>query len=86
MGIKAADNEQLKLRAAFYNNLAVSAAVAGIILPLVTFYQQHWTIVEFITQSSWRDLFHYLLPTVVGIATAAILRLVADTTAQRIQN
>lgn len=83
---KIADNEQLKLRAAFYNNLGVSAAVAGIILPLVTFYQQHWTFVRFISETSWLGLYHYLLPLVVGWSTAAIMRLVADGIAQRIQD
>jgi hypothetical protein len=33
-----AENERIKLKAAFYNNLAVGAAITGIIVPFMAFY------------------------------------------------
>jgi hypothetical protein len=36
---KAADNERLKLKATFYNNLAVGSTVGGVLIPLFGLYQ-----------------------------------------------
>lgn len=83
---KAADNEKLKLRASFYNSLAVGAAGAGVIVPLVSFYHEHWTVVQFVRDTSALDLYHYLLPAVVGVCAAGILRTLADGVLQRISD
>jgi hypothetical protein len=36
---KPSNNEQLKLRATFYNNLAVGSAVGGVLIPLFGLYR-----------------------------------------------
>lgn len=66
---KAAENEKIKLRAAFYNNMAVGAVVAGALLPLVNFYQKDQTIILFVSHTSWLEIYHYLLP--MGLAFCA---------------
>ena len=35
---RSADNERLRLKATFYNNLAVGAAVAGLLAPFIALY------------------------------------------------
>ncbi len=35
---KVADNEQRKLRATFWNNLAVGAVLAGIVIPYLSYF------------------------------------------------
>jgi hypothetical protein len=81
---KAADNEAIKLRATFYNNLAVGAALAGVIVPIVTFYQTHNSIAEFVSQNSFLQLYRFALPFVLGIGTAGIARTWADSTIQKL--
>jgi hypothetical protein len=36
---KAADNERIKLDAAFYNNIAVGTVIAGVLAPYFAFFQ-----------------------------------------------
>ena len=44
---KAAKNERIKLRATFYNNLAVGAAITGLLVPYLAIYP------KFFTAESW---------------------------------
>ncbi|MGH6726988.1 MAG: hypothetical protein ACREB8_10650 [Pseudolabrys sp.] len=66
---KVADNEKLKLRALFYNNLAAGAVVGGAILPFVNFYEQHLSLIEFFTKETAYHVGQVLLP--IGLALVA---------------
>jgi hypothetical protein len=37
---KAADNEAIKLRATYYNNLSVGMAIGGVLVPYLAFFQR----------------------------------------------
>ena len=49
---KTADNERIKLRVAFYNNIAVGLMVAGFLLPLFAFWAK---LHEFDFVSWWQS-------------------------------
>lgn len=69
---KLADNEFSKLKANFYNNVAVGSLLAGVVIPIIGFYQAHWTIRDFIAESGFLQLWHFLLPPVLGITATVI--------------
>jgi len=77
---KAADNEALKLSAMFYNNVAVGAIIAGVVIPAVGFYQHHETFISFIEQTPPLEL-QFLLPAIVGLLAANLARARAHTMA-----
>jgi hypothetical protein len=78
---KAADNEALKLSAMFYNNVAVAAIIAGVVIPAVGFYQHHETFISFIEQTPPLEILQFLLPAIVGLLAANLARARAHTMA-----
>ena len=83
---KAADNEALKLSAMFYNNVAVGAIIAGVVIPAVGFYQNHETFISFIEQTPPLKMLQFLMPAVVGLLAANLARSRAQTMAAQIQD
>jgi len=71
---KMAANEATKLRALFWNNLAVAAAATGIIIPLVAFYQTHTSLIGFVYDTPLKDFLRFLMPAVAGVGCAVIAR------------
>jgi hypothetical protein len=71
---KMANNERLKLRALFYNNLAVGAVVGGVILPFVNFYEQHLTVIEFFSNETVLHLAQVLAPIAMALMAASWAR------------
>ncbi len=53
---KAADNERIKLRATYLNNVAVGLVVAGGLIPLFALMQQSGTVVDWIDNHRWTDI------------------------------
>lgn len=73
---KLAENEELKLRATFYNNVAVGCAVAGVVVPFLQIYQtisaeDFYTLVP--PQKYWQSL----LILALAFLLAASFRIVA---------
>lgn len=64
---KAADNELIKLKATFFNNLAVGGIVAGVIAPAFSIYQ-NFAFVDQLLQG-------HLTPLPENTITVAILAL-----------
>jgi hypothetical protein len=92
---KAAENERIKLRATFYNNLAVGLALAGVLIPYLGFIQSGGSR-EFVVISDALLAGHIAPLTdgqgfaafafVLALASAAIFRYWASTTAAKIQD
>ena len=80
---KTAHNEMLKLD---YNNVAVGAIIAGVVIPAVGFYQHNETFVSFIQQTPTVTIFQLLLPAIVGLLAANLARGRAQTMAGKIQD
>lgn|GEM_PF-5523031 len=53
---KAADNELIKLRATFLNNLAVGLILAGLLLPLLALYAHVGNAKSWLTQAEPADM------------------------------
>lgn len=76
---KTADNERIKLRATYYNNISVGVAVAGVLVPCLVLYNQQ------IDVSSQQGLvaFTTILVALVG---ALLLRRAADHEIRQIED
>ena len=83
---KAAENEKLKLKAAFYNNVAVGAVIGGVFLPLDNFYRQHETIADFLNQTPWSEIYRYLLPIMLAFCAVGWARGRANDSLQQLQD
>jgi hypothetical protein len=90
---KTAKNEQIKLKATFYNNIAAGSAVGGIFIPLIVLYQNmpvarlfsplltvpwHW-------QFSVQDL-QFFIASLVALCLAIIFRHHANRTASQLED
>jgi hypothetical protein len=95
---KAAENERIKLRAAFYNNVSVGLVVTGFFVPLLTVYQKMPEILPFI--HDWQDgrlqhadvaeKIHYAVYAVgafvLAMSSAVLCRLTAKREIRKIQD
>jgi hypothetical protein len=72
------ENERIKLKATFWNNLAVAAITSGIVIPVLAAYRDDalWsaTVFPVFSQTAWR-FFSALIP---GIAGGAFFRWYAN--------
>jgi hypothetical protein len=72
------ENERIKLKATFWNNLAVAAITAGIVIPIIAAYRDDavWnaTVFPVFSETAWRT-FSALIP---GIALGAFFRWYAN--------
>jgi uncharacterized membrane protein len=85
---KAADNERHKLRAAFFNNMAVGMVLAGILLPYLALVSKanemnEWlghviTGTVVISQADWQRIIVAVLPFVLAFWAARYFRKWAD--------
>jgi hypothetical protein len=89
---KAAKNEQLKLKATFYNNLAVGAVAGGVFIPLIALYQNtpiSSLLAPFYTfPPGWgpaRD-YQFMVAAVVAFLLAFIFRDAANRAAAKIED
>jgi hypothetical protein len=89
---KAADNERLKLRATFFNNLSVACFVTGLFIPylaLLRGWGQSMNFFEALARGEWagaqRDALGFVA-IVVALSLAYIFRRRADKIAQSIQD
>jgi hypothetical protein len=78
---KAAENERLKLRATFFNNIAVGAVVGGALLPYLALHQ---TVAGMTTPTQL--FFRFVLPIILAFAVAIASRLRADSLARQIKD
>jgi hypothetical protein len=76
---KAADNEILKLKAAYFNNIGVGAFIAGIAAPGVAF------TLEALDPSSERG-YRAIIIMAMSLMTSVIFRRMSDSFAKRIQD
>jgi hypothetical protein len=89
---KAAKNERLKLKAAFYNNLAAGSAVGGVFIPLIGLYQNTPVSAVFsplITfPPAWPQTkdYQFLMAAAVAFLMAFIFRHLADRIAARVED
>jgi hypothetical protein len=65
---KVAKNEQIKLEAAFYNNVAVGVFIGGAFIPTLSIYYASSSLAEILE----RGQFNRILPTVVAMFIAFI--------------
>jgi hypothetical protein len=65
-----AENERIKLKATFYNNLAVGAAVAGLLVPYIALYPKFFSA-DALTVEGFLRLVN--LETIIGMAAAGII-------------
>src|SRR5262249_35640584 len=93
----AAENERVKLRATFLNNIAVAFFISGFIAPMLTFLSKGYEMQEVIARITWNDVLKWQgkdLGTLYLIAGAAILclamsawfRFLADHAAKNIRD
>ena len=89
---KAADNERLKLRATFFNNLSVACFVTGLFIPylaLLRGWGQSMNFFEGLVTGGWAsargDALGFLA-IVVALSLSYIFRRRADKIAQSIQD
>jgi len=78
---KAADNERLRLRASFYNNVGVGALVGGVLLPYLAIHQ--------ISPNTVIDLqwaYKFLVPMALAFAVAIAVRIRAEAPVRRIKD
>jgi hypothetical protein len=75
----SAKNEQLKLRATFWNGLAIAAAVGGVVLPVLEAYRSDeiWYSTVYPVFSS--VAYKHFASMIIGFGIAAILRMHANT-------
>jgi hypothetical protein len=82
----SAQNEQLKIKANFWNGLAIASAAAGVILPVFGAYasDEIWnaTVFPVLSKLAYRTL----LPMAVGAFFAFIFHMVANTYASQISD
>ena len=72
---KAANNEKIKLKAAFYNNVGVGAALGGAYIPLVNLYQGSASPLKELTSGTFNpDAFMALLGMLLFLGTGYLLR------------
>ena len=74
---KAADNELIKLRATFWNNLGVALLAAGALLPQIGMYGR---------AASLRDYIGITVGTIVAFCMGAFCRFHADKIIKKIQD
>jgi hypothetical protein len=74
-----AENERIKLRATFYNNLAVGSAVAGLLVPYIALWPRFFST-EAYTVSGFFDLIKpdAVLGMIAAAALTGFFRLRAD--------
>jgi hypothetical protein len=93
---KAADNERIKLRATFYNNLAAGLILTGILLPGMAFTQTGYALGTWlktlrdgplvISYDAVVQTFLILGSTLVAFVAARLFRAVAKTEIGKIQD
>src|SRR5262245_12122149 len=99
---KAAENEQHKLMAAFYNNLAATAAASGVLVPvfgLITKYadwargkrvRDGFELLDHLAQVDWIEvvffLFFFGFMAWIAYVIATLLREKSDAEAAKIQD
>jgi hypothetical protein len=70
-------NEQIKLRATFWNNLAIATVAGGIFLPFYNYYRDpshpFWSL-------NWTDLIPGIVTAVFALIAMALMRLHARRT------
>src|SRR5438045_8909465 len=91
---KAADNEQIKLKATFYNNVAVGLVLAGAIIPylsLIAHLREVGAKLDRLTDDpSWdafldmRGTWYQILAFVAAIVLGHAFRMVADREVQKL--
>ena len=77
---QAADNERVKLRATFYNNLAVASVVTGLVIPIFTVLYTEALQNMPLTQVVQHNMFWPVLIAIVTVLFFAfVMRAFADT-------
>ena len=84
---KAADNERIRLRATYLNNISVALYVAGGILPLMGYLakaHQHsnWWLQA--TATEWNEMLALIVASGLAVAGAVLFRRSADREIQKI--
>jgi hypothetical protein len=75
---KAATNEALKLRATFWNNLAIGSALAGVLLPVYSFLKSGPDI---ITET---EIARYVATTIMALVFSYMFRVWSNIIISRI--
>ena len=60
--------------------------LAGVIVPFIGFYQNHWTIREFIAENGFWELYHFIVPFAVGVAATAVAKIKFESVIQQISD
>jgi hypothetical protein len=82
---KAADNEKIKLRAVFYNNIAVGLCIAGAIAPIFSVIEAESPSELFSLVPSLKELLALVLA-FVGFLIAFTLRQFADSLLEKLMD
>jgi hypothetical protein len=92
---KAADNERIKLRASFRNNLAVAFAVTGLVVPyfasfshndrINAFLMKLWTWNMHMADPDISDTMNIIVASAIALGAAVYLRKWADKEAAKIK-
>jgi hypothetical protein len=94
---RAAENERLKLRATFFNNIAVGIVVAGLVIPYLAIYPQLDDFTDWVTawvrtgQANFSGKVVHWMVALIGSSVAAgllawLIRLRADAEAAEIED
>ena len=89
---KLADNERIRLRAAFYNTLASACVITGLFVPyfvLLTAWGRTWAFFEALLVGDWRRLqagLVGLFATAVALLLGFLLRRKADSIVRSVQD
>lgn len=82
---KAADNERIKLKAAFYNNLAVGTVIAGLTVPYINVMMSAPAGGVYPPRTPIQ-LFYIAAVVFLTLVTAALLRVQANVTLSKVQD
>jgi arginine exporter protein ArgO len=76
---KAANNEGLKIKATYYNNIAVGLFVAGAVIPYLSWFttvaasQQNWLWPSSFTESDWKKVVSTAVAMIIAISASMYL-------------
>jgi len=83
---KSAKNERIRLEANFYNNIAVAAAVGGVLLPFVNLYQRTSLVEIFWEKASIIGIGEFVMPIILAFIACYGARGIADALIQGIKD